>query len=103
MEDEITHFVTKMCPCLKQWRPYLSTKTPLHSVNTSYPFVLVSIASFISEVSFGGYQYMLVIIDHFTRSAQAYITKSKSAKVAADCLFKNFVLRFAFPRKILHD
>ena len=38
MEDDITHFVTKVCPCLKQRRPNLSTRAPLHSVTTSYPF-----------------------------------------------------------------
>ena len=55
------------------------------------------------EVRFGGYQYIVVVIDHFTRFTEAYATKSKSVKVAADCLFKDFVLRFAFPTKILHD
>ena len=43
MEDVITHFVTKVCPCLKQRWPTLSTRAPLHSVTTSCPFELVSI------------------------------------------------------------
>ena len=107
MEDDTTHFVTKVWPCLKQRRPNLSTKTPQHSVTTSYPFELVSIElvsiSVNLEVGYGSYEYILVVIDHFTRFAQAYATKSKSAKVAADCLINDFVLRFAFPTKILHD
>jgi len=37
MEDDITHFVTTVCPCLKQQQPNLSTRAPLHSVTTSYP------------------------------------------------------------------
>ena len=41
MENDITHFVTRVCPCLKQRRPNLSTRAPLHSVTTSYPFELV--------------------------------------------------------------
>ena len=43
MEDDITHFVTKVCPCLKQRRPNLSTRAPLYSVTTPYPFELESI------------------------------------------------------------
>ena len=35
MEDDITHFVTKVCPCLKQRQPNLSTRAPLRSVTTS--------------------------------------------------------------------
>ena len=103
MEDDITHFVTKVCPCLKQRRPNLSTRAPLHSVTTSYPFELVSIDFFHLEQSSGGYEYILVVIDHFTRFAQAYATKNKSAKTAADRLFNDFVLRFGFPTKILRD
>ena len=103
MEDDITHFVTKVCPCLKQRQPNLSTRAPLHSVTTSYPFELVSIDFLHLEQSSGGYEYILVIIDHFTRFAQAYATKNKSATTAADRLFNDFVLRFGFPAKILHD
>ena len=103
MEDDITHFVTKVCPCLKQRWPSLSTRAPLHSVTTSYPFELVSIDFFYLEASSCGYEYILVVIDDFTRFAQAYTTKNKSAKAAADCLFNDFVLRFGFPTNILHD
>ena len=103
MEDDIAHFVTKVCPCLKQRRPNLSTRAPLHSVTTSYPFELVSIDCLHLEQSSGGYEYILVVIDHFTRFAQAYAKKNKSAKAAADRLFNDFVPRFGFPTKILHD
>ena len=103
MGDDITHFMTKVCPCLKQRQPNLSTRAPLHSVTTSYPFELVSIDFLHLEQSSGGYEYILVIIDHFTRFAQAYATKNKSAATAADRLFNDFVLRFGFPAKILHD
>lgn len=103
MEGDVTHFLTKVCPCLKQRRPNLSTRAPLHSVTTSYTFELVSIDFLHLEQSSGGYEYILVVIDHFTRFAQAYATKNKSAKAAADHLFNDFVLRFGFPTNILHD
>jgi len=103
MEDDITHFVTTVCPCLKQQQPNLSTRAPLHSVTTSYPFELVSIDFLHLEQSSGGYKYILVIIDHLTRFAQAYATKNKSVEAAADRLFNYLVLRFGFPTNILHD
>ena len=104
MEDDITHFVTKVCLCRKQRRPSLCTRrAPLHSVTTSYPFELVSIDFLHFEASSGGYEYTLVVTDFFTRFAQAYATKNKSSKAAADCLFTDFVLGFGFLTKILYD
>ena len=62
MEDDITQFVTKVSPCLKERRPSLSTRAPLHCVTTSYPFELVSIDFLHLEASFGGYESSLTIL-----------------------------------------
>ena len=94
MEIDIIHFVTQACPCLKQCQPSLSTRAPLTSVTTSSPFELVLIDFLHLEQNSGGYEYILVIADHFTRFAQAYPTKNKSSTTAADRLYNDFVLRF---------
>ncbi len=41
-------------------------------------------------------------MDHFTRFAQAYATRNKSAKTVVH-VFGDFALKFGFPEKIHHD
>ena len=55
------------------------------------------------DKSKGGYECVLVVTDHFTRYVQAYPTKNKSAKSAADKLYNNYILTYGFPRQIHHD
>ena len=103
MQRDITHFVTRVCSCLKQRRPNLPTRAPLQPIVTNAPFELISIDYLHLERSSGGHEYILVIVDHFTRFAQAYLTRNKSARTAADRLYNDFMLRFGFPARILHD
>ena len=55
------------------------------------------------EKSSGGYEYILVVMDHFTRYVQAYATKNKSARTVVQKLYNNFVIRFGFLLKINHE
>ena len=103
MRADITHYFTKVCHRLKQRKPATHVSAPLQPIISTAPFELVSIDYVHLEPSSGGYQYILVIMDHYTRFAQAYATRDKSAKTAADKLYNDFIMRFGFPETIHHD
>ena len=103
MQKDITFFIKNVCSCLKQKRPTVNYRAPMKPIITTFPFEMISIDFLHLEKSSGGYEYILVIMDHFTRFAQAYATRNKSAKTVADKLYNDFILRFGFPGKIHHD
>ena len=103
MFSEIQTYVMKVCHCIISRKPLVPTKAPLKPITSTMPMELISIDFLHLEQSRGGCEYILVIVDNFTRFAQAYPTKKNTAKTAADRLFNDFFLRFGFAEKILHD
>ena len=103
MKRDIEHYVTHVCKCIKQKRPNILPRAPMEIVHSSAPFELVSSDFVHLEKIKGGYEYILVIVDHLTRFAQAYATTNKSARTAANKLYNDFTMRFGFPARILHD
>ena len=103
MQSDIEDFIGNRCQCIKQRRPVFHTRDPLKPIVTTAPFELVSIDFLHLEKSSGGYEYILVIVDHFTCYCQAYATRNKSARTAAEKLYNEFVPRFGFPSKIHHN
>ena len=83
--------------------PTLKIRVPLQPITTTARFELIAIDFLHLEKSSGGYEYIPVVMDHFTRYVQAYATKNKSARTVAEKLYNDFVLRFSFPLKIHHD
>ena len=94
MQREMEHYVTQGCACLKRKKPCWETRAPLTSIVTTQPFELVSIDFLHLDKCKGGYEYVLLVVDHYTRFAQAYATTSKSAKTVADKIFNDYALKF---------
>ena len=103
MQADIEYFIQNLCSCIKQRRPVVPIRAPLQPIATTSPFEMISIDFLHLERSKGGYEYILVIVDHFTRFSQAYATTNKSAKTVASKLYDDFILRFGFPTKIHLD
>jgi transposase InsO family protein len=50
-----------------------------------------------------GKENVLVVTDHFTRYARAFVTRRQTAKEVANMLWNGFFLEFGFPRRLHSD
>ena len=102
-EKDITNFIRKKCKCIKDKKPNRQQLEPLQNIITHEPFELITLDYLHLDQCKGGYEYLLVVVDHFSKFAQAFPTKNKSGRAAADILFNKYFLDFGFPKRILHD
>ena len=103
MEQDIKFFIDNKCSCLASKKQHITAHAPLGTVTSTSPMDIIAIDFLKVDKAAGGYEYIFIIIDQFTRCAQAYATTNKSAKTAAEKLFNDFVLKFGTPNRILHD
>jgi transposase InsO family protein len=103
MATDIEYFIKKKCSCVFTKKPNVQERAKLVPIGASYPFEVVSVDFLHLDKCKGGFEYVLVVCDHFTRFSQAYATKSKSSRAAAEKLFNHFILQFGFPKRIHHD
>ena len=83
MTSDIEEFISQRCQCIVQKRPGRHQEAELQSISTSAPLELITVDFLKLERGVGGYQYILLVVDHFTRYVQGYATTNKSGTTAA--------------------
>ena len=103
IDGKKSHFyVTKDVDLLKcDWNR--NEIAPLASIESRYPFLMVSVSLLRLDRCKCGFEYVLIVADHFKRFTQSYATRNKSAKTAARKLFNNFMLQFGFSIRNHHE
>ena len=79
-------------------QPIICTE-PLELVHIDYVGMEVTIATDKKPVV----KNMLVVIDHFTRYVQAFVTKNHTARTTARVLYNNYFSVFGFPQRLMSD
>ena len=101
MAVQAKEHIGKCCPCLafKARQP----KAPLENIVATHPLELVHLDFLCLEPGKGQEENVLVITDHFTRYAQAYVTRTQMAQTMAKTLWDKFIVHYGLPKKILMD
>lgn len=103
MREDIIQFI-RQCPCcqlMSQVKPLIHLQK--FTLASMYPMEKVSVDS-IGPLppTPDGFQYILVVIDNFTRFVELYALRSVSAEEAAQC-FLDYFGRYGAPHYIHSD
>ena len=101
MAEEIRKYIQNCERCIRfKQRP---ENPPLKPLQASYPLELIHM----DFLRIGGKEdrnaNVLVITDHFTRYAQAYVTGNQQAATATKVFVDKFVTNYGYPERILTD
>ena len=88
-----------LCLAFKARQP----KAPLKNIMATHPLELVHLNYMCLEPGKGLDENVLVVTDHFTRYAQAYVTRTQTAQMTAKSLQDKFIVHYWLPKKILTD
>ena len=103
MAADTDNYIKNKCPCVVSKKPNIAERAPLVPIHATKPFEMISIDYLKVDRGKRGFEFILVVVDHFTRFAQAYATRKNSSRAAADKIFNHFILQYGFPTRIHHD
>ena len=101
MAAQAKEHVERCCPCLAF--KARQQKAPLKNIVATHPLEFVHLDYLFLEPGKGLAGNVLVITDHFTRYAQAYVTKTQTTQMTAKTLWDKFIVHYGLPKKILTD
>ena len=83
---------------LPPMQPIICTE-PMELVHIDYVGMEVTVATNKKPVV----KHVLVVVDHFTRYVQAFVTKNHTARTTARVLYNNYFSVFGFPQHLMLD
>ena len=103
MADYVCIHICTCDRCLRFKQPQERSK--MLPILVSYPMDLVHLDffNFRGKADDSRSVNILIVTDHFTKYAQAYVTPRQIAVVVAQTLWENFLVYYGWPEKILTD
>ncbi|KAL1246716.1 hypothetical protein QQF64_034355 [Cirrhinus molitorella] len=103
LESNARDYVRCCQRCVVSKTPEPEGRAPLESIRTVCPLELVCIDFWSAEDSSGKSVDVLVVTDHFTKMANAFLCKNQSASQVARQLWDKFFCVYGFPQRIHSD
>ena len=101
MMSDVESYIANCPRCIHRKKP--PSRAPLIPIETSYPLEIVSMDHLSLEPSKGGFPYILVITDLYTRYSVAVPVRNLSALTTARAFFEHFIVHYGIPSRIHSD
>ena len=99
MTSDTEQWVSNCERCIKR-NSKTDVRAPLVNIATTYPLELVCLDYLTLESSKGNILNVLEITDHFTRFAVAIPTRNQTAKMTAEVLYNDFIVKYGIPSRL---
>lgn len=103
LSRDVVDYVKHCRRCVVSKTPEPEARAPLENIRTSEPLELVSIDFWSAEDSANRSLDVLVVTDHFTKMAHAFLCPNQSAKAVAHQLWNNYFCVYGFPKRLHSD
>ena len=105
MYADVTQYVRSCEVCCKYTKPRKADRAPLQSVPTAQKAFCTYVIDIIGKLpkTAKGYEYILLVVDSFTKACELIPLKSIDAHTIAIAIFENIICRYGTPNSILSD